>query len=235
MYQCARRIVGVLGLLALIVSALGAGVARAVPISGPPRPTAFNPVTSPQAAGYLWFAPTGHTLHGPFRAYWEAHGGLGQFGYPLSEDYTTPLPGATGSYLVQYFERARFEYHPEINPPAGDVVLGLLGSDLTHGGTVFPASLPFGPSAGDRYFLETRHALHGLFYTYWQNHGGLAVYGFPISDEILQQSAGNGRVYRVQYFQRNRLELHPEFRDTPAEVQLGLLGTEWLRVQGWVP
>ena len=239
MRQWLRRL-GWLGLITLVLGPAGAGGARAaaprgVPAPGPPRPTALNPVAAPQVAGYLWFAATRHTLYGAFRAYWEAHGGLAQFGYPLSEAFTTPLPGTLGSHTVQYFERARFEFHPEIGGPAGSVALGLLGSDLTHGGTVFPTAPPFATAAQDRYFPQTRHALHGLFYAYWQDHGGQAIYGYPISEELLQQSAGNGRVYLVQYFQRNRLELHPEGRGTAAEVQLGLLGSEWLRVQGWLP
>ncbi len=235
-----RQWVWRLGRLGLIMLALvGAGVVRAATlggaVAGATRPTAFNPVAAPQTAGYLWFAATGHTLHGPFRAYWEAHGGLAQFGYPLSEAFDATLPGANRSYSVQYFERARFEFHPEIGGPAGSVVLGLLGSELTHGGTIFPTAAPFTTTAQDRYFPATHHALHGLFYAYWQAHGGQAIYGYPISEEILQQSAGNGRVYLVQYFQRNRLELHPEARSTAAEVQLGLLGSEWLRAQGWLP
>jgi hypothetical protein len=35
-----------------------------------------------------------------------------------------------GGYLVQYFERNRFEYHPENAGNKYEVLLGLLGIDL---------------------------------------------------------------------------------------------------------
>lgn len=39
----------------------------------------------------------------------------------------------------------------------------------------------------------------------------------------------DGFAYRVQYFERARLEYHPQYAGTPYEVQLGLLGTALLR------
>jgi hypothetical protein len=52
---------------------------------------------------------------------------------------------------------------------------------------------------------------------------------------VLEQSATDGRVYLVQYFERNRFELHPEHRGTADEIQLGLLGADTLHRRGWVP
>ena len=57
--------------------------------------------------------------------FWEAHGGLAIFGFPISEEYADSETG----YTVQYFERQRFEYHPE-NPPEWQVLGGLLGSEV---------------------------------------------------------------------------------------------------------
>jgi hypothetical protein len=59
------------------------------------------------------FPETGHTIGGPFRAYWEAHGGLTQQGVPLSDEFTEVSPLDGQPYRVQYFERAVFEYHRE--------------------------------------------------------------------------------------------------------------------------
>ena len=72
----------------------------------------------------------GHNLGGVFRRYWDAHGGLFVNGYPISEerDEVSPTDGKT--YRVQYFERARFEYHPEHAGTPSEVLLGLLGSQL---------------------------------------------------------------------------------------------------------
>lgn len=88
--------------------------------------------TLPQVAGAgegcLFFGETGHSLCPPFRAAWEAGGGLAIFGYPISE----PMPEAVENgapVTVQYFERNRFEHHPE-NPPGSQVLLGRLGAEL---------------------------------------------------------------------------------------------------------
>ena len=87
----------------------------------PDAPTA---ATSPRA-GYTFFEQTGHNVGPRFSAYWEANGGLAQFGYPLSEEFEERLEDGK-VYLVQYFERARFEHHPE-NAPPYDVLLGQFG------------------------------------------------------------------------------------------------------------
>lgn len=72
------------------------------------------------------FKETGKTVCGRFLEYWQANGGLAQQGYPLSGEFTevSELNGRT--YLVQYFERAVFELHPENQPPY-DVLLSQLG------------------------------------------------------------------------------------------------------------
>ena len=62
---------------------------------------------SPQWVPPLFFPETGHYAWGLFRDYWNNYGGLEIFGYPLTEQRLE------GSLWVQYFERARFEYHPE--------------------------------------------------------------------------------------------------------------------------
>ena len=83
-----------------------------------------DPAVAP-LAGQRFFAETGHNLGGTFRAYWEAHGGLAQFGYPFSEEIEERLEDGN-IYRVQYFERARFEWHPE-NPPEYQLLLGQFG------------------------------------------------------------------------------------------------------------
>ncbi len=76
-------------------------------------------------APFACFAETGQCARGPFLAYWQAHGGLAQFGYPISEQLVERLEDGR-AYTVQYFERARFEYHPENQAPY-DVLLGHFG------------------------------------------------------------------------------------------------------------
>ncbi len=83
------------------------------------------PCTSP---GCATLAETGHTLRGAFLNYWQMNGGLPVFGFPLTEEFVEKNQADGNPYLVQYFERNRFEYHPE-NDERYRVLLGLLGAE----------------------------------------------------------------------------------------------------------
>jgi beta propeller repeat protein len=86
------------------------------------------PITpAPAEPGATHFPETGHTLSGRFLTYWQTHGGLTQQGYPISEPFTETSDLDGRPYLVQYFERAVFEYHPG-NPPPYDILLSQLGT-----------------------------------------------------------------------------------------------------------
>jgi hypothetical protein len=176
---------------------------------------------SAQGQGRL-YPQTGKTLAAEFIPFFDSHGGVPLLGYPLTD------PETEGGFMVQYLERARIEYHPEHAGTPYEVQLGLLGSIETAGRDFTPApvesaSTPF----GCLYFPETQHTLSGKFLDYWQQNGGLALFGYPISEALVENGV------TVQYFQRNRFELHPDQAGTPYEVQLGLLGRDLLaqRVQ----
>ena len=129
---------------------------------------------------------------------------------------------------MQYFERARFELHPEL-PPEFYVSLTLLGRHFTEGrsepGFQWLATNP----GGDRTFYpESGHTLGGAFRGFWQGRGGLAAFGFPISEELGEVNPQDGQFYTVQYFERARFEYHPQNVGTPYEVQLGQLGRQFL-------
>lgn len=97
------------------------------------------PTVDAAAPDCLYFPETRHSLCPPFRTYWERHGlefdgrpgksfaeSLALFGYPISE----PMEEVGEDGVVrtmQWFERARFEYHPG-NDPAYAVLLSRLGS-----------------------------------------------------------------------------------------------------------
>ena len=80
-----------------------------------------------QPAGCRLFPQTGTTVCGKFLTYWDAHGGLAQQGYPITEAFQEVSELDNKSYTVQYFERAVFELHPE-NAPPYDVLLAQLGT-----------------------------------------------------------------------------------------------------------
>ncbi|MEA2573745.1 MAG: hypothetical protein QOH93_1043 [Chloroflexia bacterium] len=77
--------------------------------------------------------------------------------------------------------------------------------------------------ADSRTFPETGHTVKGKFLKYWDEHGGLAQQGYPISEEMQEQSEVDGKTYTVQYFERAVFELHSE-NQSPNDVLLSLLG-----------
>ena len=79
---------------------------------------------------------------------------------------------------------------------------------------------------GDRRcFPETSFCIEGRIRTFWEQNGGLPVFGFPIGPQ--QEQAVEGRPFVVQWFERARLELHPE-NPAPYDVLLGRLGVDRL-------
>ena len=67
---------------------------------------------------------------------------------------------------------------------------------------------------------------------YWNIQGGLPVFGYPISEAFPERNPDTGARYVTQYFERNRLEHHPEQANPDNSVMLGLLGVEYLAQQG---
>ncbi len=88
----------------------------------------FQQALAPAAplAGAAYFPETGHNLAGDFLAYWQANGDLAQFGFPITEEREETLEDGN-RYRVQYFERARFEYHPEHAGTPYAILLGQFG------------------------------------------------------------------------------------------------------------
>jgi hypothetical protein len=180
----------------------------------------------------MYFPETGLSIsdqHG-FLPYWRAHGGLAQFGYPRTPEIREVNPANGRIYTVQWFERNRFEWHPENAGTQYEVLLGLLGSQAIIGREQEGPfqRVPDPQIAGQIYFSETGHTLRNSFKAYWEAHGGLPLYGFPLSEEFGERDPNTGTEYIVQYFERNRFEWHPENKGTPYEVLLGLLGNRIL-------
>ena len=203
-----KKIAGLLMVLVLVITAFP-----------------FSAITA-NAAPARYFAETGHNLSGGFYTYWNNHGGLDLFGYPITEE--VQLDGKT----VQFFERAVFEYHPEFKGTAYETELRLLGHDVTVGreDTELFAPRPVEPSRDQNwYFPETGHWLNSGFLYYWQHRGGLDMFGYPISEEFSEVNPIDGQIYTVQYFERARFEYHPEFKGTAYETELGHLGVQTAR------
>ncbi|HET7036217.1 MAG TPA: N-acetylmuramoyl-L-alanine amidase, partial [Thermomicrobiaceae bacterium] len=164
------------------------------PVSVLPPPVGATPqATEP---GFVYEPATGHNVPRVFHDYWAANGGLERFGYPLTEPYEEVSETDQQIYLTQYFERARFEHHPENAGTPYEVLLGLLGRERT---AQRVGEAPFTPlahgvsSPGVDFYPETGHTLAHGFRAYWQQHGGLAVFGYPISEEFQEVSQTDGQ------------------------------------------
>ncbi len=170
-----------------------------------------------------YFAETKHSTTGAFRQFWSINGGLAVFGYPLTEAFEET--GADGvKRQVQYFERAKLEANPQ---DAKQIGLARLGAELTVGRQFAPVAA-FDSTAERGYFPQTGHSVGGWFLQYWQERGGVNLFGFPLSEEITE----NGRT--VQYFERARFELVPGGTDPNSGIALGQIGREALVKIGWL-
>ncbi len=179
------------------------------------------------SAERVYFPETQHFISAGFKAFWQANGGERIFGYPLTEEFSITDPNTGEQVVVQYFERARFEYRASA-PEDQRITLGRLGVELASDRAFQPIP-PFESTTERRYFPETGHSLAFGFKEFWESHGGVEIFGYPISEEFTE----NGRT--VQYFERARFEYNPNAQDEDSRVLLGLLGREALQRMGWLP
>ncbi len=165
------------------------------------------------------FPETGFCISGPIRAYWERNGGLPIFGYPITAQAMELVEGIP--YPVQWFERDRLEDHT--NEGLG-VMAGRLGALLLERSNrpwqSFPTVSAHTIGEDCEFFAITGHSMCGKFRQYWHANGGLERFGYPITQPFREETPEGP--YDVQYFERRRMELHPELQGTP--VLLGLLG-----------
>jgi hypothetical protein len=194
-----------------------------------------------QPAPSQYFPETGHTVSGRFLEFWRSNGGLPVFGYPIGEQHEE------SGRQVQYFERQRFELHPE-NARPYDVLLGLLGSERLAVGAPPPPAME---APGCMFFPTTRHNVCNQqgslgFLSYWRSNGlefdgrrgksyaeSLALFGYPISEAYDYTLVTGEQVY-AQWFERARFEWHPGNPDQ-YKVLLGRLGAEALLPPAPVP
>lgn len=214
-----KRSAPALLLLALIFQLQAVGVSTATPVR---QASPADPATPAQDSSVATYFPqTGHNLALGFRAYWQQHGGQAAFGLPISEEFRQVNATDGKEYTVQYFELARFEYHPEIADPNYQVSLGFLGREAESHAEI--SSAVVANSRAGAYFPQTSHNLTAPFLQYWQQSGGLNRFGYPISEQ-LQDS--NGRT--VQYFERAEFVYYSELASTNDAVQLADLGYDSL-------
>lgn len=175
-----------------------------------------------------------YCIQGRFLEYWRDNGGLEVFGYPVTPERLEQT--AEGVFTVQYFERNRFEFHPEKQRPY-DVLLGRLGDDrLRQLEWDWRTNEVPGWQRDDcSWWPQTRHSICGPFRAYWESHGlqnpaldrtnrSLQLFGLPLSEARMETNT-SGDTVLTQWFERARFEYHAD----KNIVLLGLLGNELLR------
>ena len=185
------------------------------------------------------FKETGFAVSGDFWTAWQGgrsfEDSLYVNGLPVTavRDEVSPTDGKT--YKTQWFERARFEYHPENQPPS-NVLLGLLGVAAAKGRqNEAPFKAVSNPGGGATWFSQTGHTVGDssaggqAIAAFWARSGGVQQFGYPLSQPFMEVSKDDGKTYLVQYFERQRLEYHPENKGTRFEVLLGRLGAEQMK------
>jgi hypothetical protein len=173
------------------------------------------------AAGTAWaqsggryYPETGHTVDPNFLSSFDAYGGLEILGYPITDAFIDPVTGL----LIQYFQNARLELYPVRTDGEWSVRLSPLGEIL--GGwhaAPRPSALLVGSKPGCHFYKSSNHWVCHAFLDFYENHGGSHRFGYPISEFALE----NGRL--VQYFQRFRLDWHPEAK-SGLQVRVAPLG-----------
>ncbi len=93
-----------------------------------------------------------------------------------------------------------------------------------------PAQAPLAQNC--QFFPETGYQVCGTILNYWRNNGGLAVFGYPISEQY--QGSAEGWTGQMQWFERDRLEDHSS---EGLGVLAGRLGARYLELVGrpWSP
>ncbi len=197
----------------------------ATPPRTTPSPSPYSASSSTQATPESTSASKQFSVSPVFLAFWESNGAIPVFGYPIGDAHVID---PTSGIVVQDFERARLEFHPEFAHTPYEFQLSLLGVYSATSRNLLGTD-PFQPVGPDsstietggqdcEYFGTTRHSVCGAFLDYWKHHGlefgdpgvsnreALALYGYPISESFVDPDTG----IIVQYFERARFEFHPE-------------------------
>jgi hypothetical protein len=173
-------------------------------------PLAGGDADSTLANGARYVSATRHTIGGEFLKEYDKGGGLGRYGFPLSEEFDLDGVGR-----VQFFERAWLVQ----NPDDKSVKIGRVGTDLL----ALPDCkfVPKPPATVSNAKIQTDNA----FSAYVKANPAI---GNPIS-AAFEVSEGDSK-RRVQYFEFGRLETNA---DGKPGTNLGLLGSEYARCKDW--
>jgi hypothetical protein len=128
------------------------------------------------------------------------HGELRQF------RNDTSCPGLLGPYVQRYRATGKLEAAVPV-----------------------PSEPPPPPIDMGRQFPQTGYSVANPILRFFDEHGGVGVFGYPCSARRIEKLE-DGKQYQVQWFQKSRLEIHPEIG--PDVVMPGNIGYELLKLKG---
>ena len=164
-----------------------------------------------------YFPQTGKSVSGDFLRAFDRYG-VALTGWPISDEMSE------GGLQVQYFERMRMEHHPELASRGITVQITRLGAELAARTARIRA---FTTTKSKVYFPQTGHSMSAPFLKYWRAHGSVETFGYPISEPVWEGGL------KVQWFERARMEHHPQLESKGWGVQLTRLGDQaWARSGG---
>ena len=162
----------------------------------------------------IYFAATGHNLGTPFLDTWRAAGGFEVLGAPLSE--ARYIADVVETH--QTFETLTLTYDPDLEYDWRIQALHLDQKMIDRISTADSRKKVATASDGGTVYPETGHTLSGSFLSFWEQHGGVRLFGLPVT-EPFSSSAGTTQVFE-------RVVMDQSANDT---VALRRIGHEWIR------
>ncbi|HEY9152135.1 MAG TPA: hypothetical protein VIN60_04560, partial [Anaerolineales bacterium] len=115
-----------------------------------------------------YFSETGHNVQGDFLRFYNAVSDpTTLYGYPITEQFQRK-----DGLLVQYFQRARFEYHPDL-PDGQRVVLTDLGTQMYTPSAQLNLYNPF----ACHLYTQTNFSVCFSFLDFYNKYGGPLQFG----------------------------------------------------------
>jgi len=161
--------------------------------------------------GGRYYSTTHHIVRPAFLDYYQKNGDTSRWGYPISEEFDW-----NGVGHVQFFERGWLLKNTD-----GTIVPGTSGQTLlstpckVNPGPVLPPPNPNATSFNTANSFTTFVTKNSV--------------GKPVSEFFFLQVGDTRKLF--QYFENGRLEVSQTAPNLP--VELGLIGSEYARCQGW--
>lgn len=166
-----------------------------------------------------YISSTGHTLTGKFyERYHQVENPVLLYGFPITDQFTNK-----DGIVVQYFSRARFEQEK-----SGEVLLTPIGAELLAEQGLPGAEAKNPPGAyACKEFPDTGFQVCLHFLEFYEQNGGFAQFGNPISNQIYTGTQW------VQYFDNAVLEF--KFDSRRGLVSIADVGLDYFELLGENP